>query len=116
MQDTYDPPPIPEGVSPDTAYMAQVYASGTRAILREGARRHDEVMKVAKGADREGLGGWLGHMAAKLPAPVQTSLALAMGMLLYQFVGSLLTQTTGHSLPPLDLSTPAIPAATASPE
>jgi len=104
MPDIYDPPPVPDGVSADTAYMAQVYASGTRAILREASRRHEELLRAHKaGAERPGWGGVIGEALSKLPAPVQTSLLLAGGLFGYQLLGTVFIGLTGGTLPQLQV-------------
>lgn len=136
MPDLYDPPPIPDGVSPDTAYTAQVYASGTRAILREGARRHDEWLKEAtrrheellraheRGATQAAAGSsWMETALARLPAPVQTSLLLTVALFLYQLLGTVFIGLTGGTLPQLKVppivvteETPTTPTSIAPPE
>jgi hypothetical protein len=91
-----------------------VYASGTRAILREGARRHDEWLKEAsrrheellraheRGATQAAAGsGWIETALARLPAPVQTSLLLTMALFLYQLLGMMFVGITGGTLPQL---------------
>lgn len=123
MPDTYDPPPVPDGVSADTAYMAQVYASGTRAILREASRRHAELLQAHKeGAERPGWGGAVGEALGRLPAPLQTSLLLAVGLFLYQLMGAVFIGLTGGTLPQLHVppivvsEVPTAPTSIAPPE
>lgn len=116
----YEPPPAPPGVSPDTAYLGQVYGSGTRAILRDSRKRHIEIKAALKEDDRErgpGISGWLAGTFGKLPVAVQTSLAFGMTYLLLQAGGALLERVTGRPVPQPTMPTivtQPIPTATAA--
>ncbi len=97
----YDPPPAPPGVSVDMQYLAAVHAHGTRAIIEDNRRRTSRLVRELR-ADPErgpGLGGWLAARLGKLPAPLQTSLALGAMYLLMQLGGALYEGLTGRAPP-----------------
>ena len=111
----YDPPPVPPGVSVDTAYLGLVYASGTRAVLRDAHRRHGELKGLLlsggghvhrRSNDGPGLQSWMAKRLGLLPNGIQTGLVLTGCWLGLQLAGALYERLVGH--PPPQVTVPTI--------
>lgn len=98
----YDPPPVPLGVSVDTQYMAKVFAHGTSAVIRDNQRRTARLVRELRSEAKTGEPGvssWLARTLGKLPASVQSALALGAMYLLMQVGGAVFERLTGHAPP-----------------
>ena len=98
----YDAPPAPPGVSADTRYMAQVYAHGTKAIIVDNRRRTSRLVRELRTEAKDagpGVSSWLARTLGKLPASVQSALALGTMYLVMQLGGAVFERLTGHAPP-----------------
>ena len=96
--------PIPEGVSADVKYMAQVYEGGVRQILRDGQKTR----AMLRGQARRVPVGPVARLFAafeKWPGPVQNALSVMAALIVLQLVGAAFQKITGQAPPQVTVPT-----------